>query len=513
MFMRGIFFKLFLSFSLIILLAGFVTALVMFSLTRHSFESFQETMHQQLQSNIARSMVLVGQSAYVMYKYRSAGDFEAYIREIEKSMRIRLYLGIDNTILPQNGSAQSIIDTLPAAAFQSETPYIQDKGQELIVVQRLAAPDGKPYVVIGFHQRPVPPFPGVGPRFIDKPGPGGPPPEERPPHFGGHDPESLPPRQWLWFELVKNDKKMHTFVLLLISVIVCFKLARSLSAPLDRLRRTSREIAAGNLSARVGTSLGKPGNEIGDLGRDFDHMAERMEGLIKSQKRLLLDISHELRSPLTRLNLALELARKHFKTENDVNLERIAKESERLNELIGQLLTLTRIESQESIQEAVPVRLDDLLREISEDIDFETRNVDKGVHILNVDRLSAAGSHELLRQAVENVIRNATYYTRTGTRVEISLHAMVSDETGIPTAVIRVRDFGPGVPEEKLSHIVEPFFRVAEARSRDKGGTGIGLAIANQAVQLHGGSLLFTNAADKDGLIVEIHLPLLKTAH
>jgi two-component system sensor histidine kinase CpxA len=511
--MRSIFFKLFLSFSLIIVLAGFVSALVMFSLTRHSVESFGETMHQQMQSNIARSVVLVGQSAYVMHTYRSAGDFATYIRDIEKSMQVRLYLRIDNNLIPQNTAAQSILDNLPAGAFQSETPYIQDKGQELVVVQRLAAPDGKPYVVIGVHQRPVPPFPGVGPGFIDKPGLGFPPPEVRPPYFGGHDPESLPPRQWLWFELVKNGKKMHTFVLLLIAVVVCFKLARSLSAPLDRLRRTSRDIAAGNLSARVGTSLGKPGNEIGDLGRDFDHMAERMERLIKSQKRLLLDISHELRSPLTRLNLALELARKHFQTDNDANLERIAKESERLNELIGQLLTLTRIESQEGLKETAPIRLDDLLREISEDIDFETKNIDKGVHILNLERLSVAGSHELLRQAVENVVRNATYYTQTGSRVEISLSTIMSDETKKPAAVIRVRDFGPGVPEEKLAHIVEPFFRVAEARSRDKGGTGIGLAIANQAVQLHGGSIHFTNAAGKDGLVVEIHLPLLETVH
>ena len=308
-----------------------------------------------------------------------------------------------------------------------------------------------------------------------------------------------------------NGPELQTFVLLLIAGIVCFKLARSFSAPLDRLRTISRRIADGDLSARVGNSLGRPGNEIGDLARDFDHMAERMEGLLTGQKRLLLDISHELRSPLTRLNLALELTKKHFQAEDDGNLARIGRESERLNDLVGQLLALTRNEGAAGTTKASPVVLTDLVREIAEDVDFETREMAKGVIILGLEPLTVTGSRELLRQVIENIVRNAAYYTRPDSRVEVSLFARDHEVPGRRTAVILVRDHGPGVPEEKLPHIMEPFFRVAEARDRNSGGTGLGLAIAHQAVQQHGGSLSFANGPDQDGLIVEIRLPLPET--
>jgi two-component system sensor histidine kinase CpxA len=215
-----------------------------------------------------------------------------------------------------------------------------------------------------------------------------------------------------------------------------------------------------------------------------------------------------LRSPLTRLNLSLELARKHLQAENDVHLGRIAKESERLNDLIGQLLTLTRIEALKTVENAVLVQLDALLREIAEDIDFETSSIDRGVNIVHAEPLAIVGSRELLRQAIENIVRNAAYYTPPGSRVEMSLFAAALDESSPSLAVIRVRDFGPGVPEEKLAHLVEPFFRVADARERHSGGTGIGLAIAHQAVRLHHGSLILANAKDPQGLVVEIHLPL-----
>jgi two-component system sensor histidine kinase CpxA len=235
-------------------------------------------------------------------------------------------------------------------------------------------------------------------------------------------------------------------------------------------------------------------------------MAERMEGLVNGQKRLLLDISHELRSPLTRLNLALELAKKRF-AEGDDNLARIARESERLNVLIGQLLALTRSEALAIDADSSPVHLADLLLEIAEDVNFENQNRGKAISILELDAAVVAGSRELLRQAIENIVRNGAYYTRPESRVEISLSCRES-EAGGRLAVIRIRDHGPGVPEDKLPHLTEPFYRVAEARDRNSGGTGLGLAIARQAVLQHGGTLLFTNAPDRDGLIVDILLPI-----
>jgi two-component system sensor histidine kinase CpxA len=276
---------------------------------------------------------------------------------------------------------------------------------------------------------------------------------------------------------------------------------------LARLRRITRQIADGDFSARIGTSLGKPGNEIGDLAYDFDHMADRLQGLIIGQKRLLQDISHELRSPLARLNIALELAKNRFHADNDDILVRIGRESERLDALIGQLLTLTRSEAFVIDRETPQVALPDLLQEIAEDVQFEIGHQGKGVVLGQMEPLTVLGSRELLRQAIENVVRNGAYYTRSGSTVEIGLTSTC--DHGAPSwAIIRVRDHGPGVPEDKIAQLKEPFFRVAEARDRNSGGTGLGLAIAHQVVQQHGGSIAIRNIEDRDGLIVEIRLPL-----
>lgn len=489
--MRSIFFRLLLAFTLIMLLAGLISSLIMLSFSRQSADSFRRDFLQQLQSGMARSMVLMGQAAYVMHQYRGASAFEAYVKEIDATQRTRLYLGIDNTIVPEEPALEPDLLEQIAHMGENSPPLILDDGRELIVIQRLVAPEGQPYTVIGRHR--LGPPPGMDKR---------PPPGER--QRDGFPP---PPKQEGLFTPLGRQQELRLLVFLPIAGVICYLLARSFSAPLSRLRAISRQIAAGDLSARVGASLGKPGNEIGDLARDFDHMAERMEGLVNGQKRLLLDISHELRSPLARLNLALELAKKRFPQE-DGALAIIGRESERLNVLIGQLLTLSRTDMLAPNEEASPVYLADLLLEIAEDVDFETRGQGKGVTVLAVAPAVVAGSRELLRQAIENIVRNGAHYTRPGSRVEIGLSLI--DRNGQVLALVRVRDHGPGVPEDKLPHLTEPFFRVAEARDRTSGGVGLGLAIARQAILQHGGSLRFANAPDQDGLVVEIELPVLE---
>lgn len=297
----------------------------------------------------------------------------------------------------------------------------------------------------------------------------------------------------------------RAFIFFPLAGIFCFFLARSFSAPLNRLRRASRQIAEGDLAARIGTSLGKPGNEIGDLGRDFDLMAERMERMVNEQRRLLLDISHELRSPLTRIRLSLELARKHCP--DDGNLTRIGREAERMNVLIGELLTLTRSATTPPESDAPLIPLVPLLQEIAEDVDFEHHDKATGVKLLELVPLSVAGSRQLLREAIENVVRNGAYYTTPGTLVEIGLSSR-TDAKGARSAVIMVRDHGPGVAEDKLPLLTEPFYRVAEARERNSGGVGLGLAIAKQAIVQHGGTLRFANAHEGSGLVAEIELPV-----
>jgi signal transduction histidine kinase len=502
--MRSIFSRLFLSFSLIILISGLISALVFFSFSRRSDESFRHDFLRQIQTNIARSVVLMGQAAYAMQEHRGKADFEEYMQEIQSSMRTQLYLCVNDTVMPEDKHPDQIISKLAASANSNDQPTIQVTGNELIVVQRLFAPDGQPYVVVGLHQLKPPPGWDGGPPPLEGPGPRLPPhPRPEGPGPGFHP----PPGEGDFFSFW-NGPEFHTFVLLLIAGVVCFKLAKSFSAPLAQLRMTSRQIAGGDLTARVGNDLAKPGSEIGELARDFDHMAERMEWLVNAQKRLLLDISHELRSPLTRLNIALELAKIHFQTGNDENLKRIARESERLNNLIGQLLTLARNEGYTIDVKASSVPLADLVLEIANDVNFENRDRAKEIKIITLETITMPGSSELLRQAIENIVRNGAYYTRPDSQVEVSLFAHEDSETGKHTAVIRVRDHGPGVPEEKIPHLLEPFYRVAEARDRNSGGTGLGLAIAHQAVQQHGGSLCLFNAPDREGLIVEINLPL-----
>ena len=295
---------------------------------------------------------------------------------------------------------------------------------------------------------------------------------------------------------------MRLLVVLVIGGIFCYWLARYLTQPLLKLRTTTNELAGGNLGARVSRKLAKRQDEIGELGCDFNSMAERLESMVKAQQRLLGDISHELRSPLARLGVALGLARQRSGAEANGALDRIERESDNLNEMISQLLTLTRLESGTDGRKRTIVDLAALVKEVADDADFEARSVNRAVQVVSSDNCSIKGVEELLRSAVENVVRNAVRYTPEGTAVEVAL----SRQNG--NAVISVRDRGHGVAEESLEKIFQPFYRTEDARDRQSGGgTGLGLAITERAVRMHGGSVQAVNAVD-GGLSVEMRLNL-----
>jgi two-component system sensor histidine kinase CpxA len=243
------------------------------------------------------------------------------------------------------------------------------------------------------------------------------------------------------------------------------------------------------------------------LAADFDEMAEKIQSLVDSQRRLLGDISHELRSPLARLNVALELARQRSGAEATSALERIQLEAENLNEMIGQLLALTRLESGAEEIRKTKFDLAVLVRSITDDANFEAHGRNRNVKLESPERCPMVGNELLLRRAIENVIRNAVQYTAEGTEVEVGLAGVEQD-----TAVITVRDHGAGVPENALAEIFRPFYRVDEARDRGAGGVGLGLAIADRAVLLHGGAVAATNAPE-GGLLVKITLPGKQTAN
>lgn len=284
--------------------------------------------------------------------------------------------------------------------------------------------------------------------------------------------------------------------LLLTAVVVCYALALYLTSPIRKLRRAAQKIADGDLQTRVATGVGRRRDELADLARDFDVMAERIENLITSQQRLNRDISHELRSPLARLNVALEIAKQKSGPDMGPILARIETESTRLNEMISRLLTLAKLES--GSQEVEPVRVDltELVHDVAADADFEARALGKVVDVSSADKCTVVGSENLLRSAIENVLRNAVRYTAEGTKVDVSLAA----KNG--RAILRVSDHGGGVPEEELANLFRPFYRVGEARERKTGGIGLGLAIAERAVKAHKGSITAKNL--NGGLVVEM---------
>jgi signal transduction histidine kinase len=273
-------------------------------------------------------------------------------------------------------------------------------------------------------------------------------------------------------------------------VLLCYLLAIHLTSPVRRLQKAVERFGQGDLSTRVEL---KRRDELGELARSFNWMADRIQTLLAAERRLLLDISHELRSPLARLGVAVELARSG--TGNGIALDRIQKEADRLNALVGELLQVTRAEGDPSSLRLEKVRLGELVRDIVETnrIEATARGCDLKLDVQT--DVEVEGEPELLRRAVENVIRNAIRHAPDQTVVEVT----------VAGAEIRVRDYGPGVPDEALARIFDPFFRVENDRNRTSGGVGLGLAIARRAVELHKGTIRARNA--NPGLLVEIGLP------
>ncbi|HEV7903997.1 MAG TPA: ATP-binding protein [Pyrinomonadaceae bacterium] len=296
---------------------------------------------------------------------------------------------------------------------------------------------------------------------------------------------------------------------LLTAGALCYLLARYIVSPVVKLRAVTGQVARGDLSARVSPLLGKRRDELAEMGRDFDAMTARIESLVSAQHRLIRDISHELRSPLTRLGVALELARRRAGAEAGGALDRIGREAESINEMIGQLLTLSRFESNAGGSGDAEIDLSALVREIADDADFEARSRNRQARMTACEACTTKGVPGLVRSAIENVVRNAVRHTAEGTAVEIALTCEVVNNRR--EALIRVRDHGAGVPEAALDKIFQPFYRVEEARDRQTGGSGLGLAIAARAMRLHEGRITATNAAD-GGLSVEMRLPATDSA-
>lgn len=286
---------------------------------------------------------------------------------------------------------------------------------------------------------------------------------------------------------------------LLASLAFSALLAWYFSRPIRNLSWALRQVEEGRLETRVHPLMGRRRDEISDLGADFDRMAGQIEALVGAQKRLLHDVSHELRSPLARLQVAVGLARQQ-PDKLDQYLERIERETQRLDRLVGEVLTLARLESGMVQGSREDIDLGDLLVGVVEDARFEAEAKGRRIELTHdaegKDQLH--GQAELLHRAIENVIRNALHHTPEGGAVEVSLH---EDGRGL---MLTVDDHGPGVPEAELAAIFDPFRR--GAHEQEGNGYGLGLAIARRAIEAHGGMIQAANRPE-GGLRVTIELP------
>jgi two-component system sensor histidine kinase CpxA len=285
--------------------------------------------------------------------------------------------------------------------------------------------------------------------------------------------------------------------------LVCLIFSFYLTRPITKLQSAARRLANGELDARAGALGFGRRDELGDLARDFDTMAEQIQLLMTAQRRFVADVSHELGAPLTRMHLALALLRRQFPNLESGALVRIERETDRLSKLVQQLLLLAGLEAGRIPAETfAPVSIRSLCASIIEDADFVAAHANCHVTGSQQD-VTLLAYPNLLRGAIDNVLRNAIRYAPAGT--EIQLDCKVDPIQHEVT--VEILDCGPGVPDAMLADIFKPFFRTAPGRETSSGGTGLGLAIASEAVRLHDGTIEARNRKS-GGLQVTIKLPL-----
>src|SRR3974390_2634750 len=272
---------------------------------------------------------------------------------------------------------------------------------------------------------------------------------------------------------------------LLIVGAISIWITRHITSPILELREAANQLAQGHLAARVGSFSLLLADELGDLSKDFNHMADQVERLITSRQRLISDVSHELRSPLARLSVALGIAQRSANAERLAALVRIEREAQRLNDLLAEILRLAPLQSGAEKIAWQNLDLQALIRDVANDANFEASSQNRSVRVSASSPCHVVGNSDLLRSAFENVVRNAVDYTPDGTEVDLSLAS--SDDR--QCAFIRLRDHRPGVPISALQSIFEPFYRVENARERTRGGSGLGLSITDRALRPHGGSV------------------------
>src|SRR5438128_5368240 len=402
--MQSLFFKIFLGFCVVVVLVG--TSLETSSIMANYYETrWQNVLHSV--------MPMEAEKCARVYETSGKQTVQDYLDELQRQYSVRFYFFDENgNPLLDRGAPELILkmakakEALIRSAEQNLSAVNPRQGIAMRLVQ---GPTGRRYI-LAFQQSPTLIMPVS--------------------------------------EAVGTHPYLRLLGIGLFGAVLCFLLTRNITQPITRLRAAASGIASGRLKTRVDPNVRRRHDEIGTLGRDFDRMAEQIEALVTAQRELLGDVSHELRSPLARMIVALGLLKHASPEEVAENVNRIGVEAERLDKMIGQLLTLTRIESGAELAQRETFDLTNLIQEVAADGNFEARGHGREVKVIRADSCAMSGFPEMLRSAIENVVRNAIRYTVEGTSVEITLEQQNSDDE--KKAVMRIRDHGPGVPKIML---------------------------------------------------------------
>jgi signal transduction histidine kinase len=454
--MRSLFLKIFLWFWITVIATGIALVVTWIVLQPKNVQS-------QIQSTLEGAAWASGNNVIDVFEQQGPSAASAYIQQFSQKSRLRACL-FDTSGQAISGNDCAVYDRVVARVPASgDAAFASQHGFQRVAV-KLHGKSGRNYIyAVEAAERRGPP-PGIGPLGV----------------------------------------ALRWSVTLLVSGLICYLLTRYLTTPILRLREASQHLAQGDLSTRAAAGMEERHDELGALVRDFNAMAARIEELVSGQRQLIYDISHELRSPLARLNVALDLARE--RKGSDSAFDHMEQDLERLNEMIGRLLTVARLDSSAIPPAMSEVDLTELISQIVHSADLELRKNGAAVKLTLPVRLVVYGNAELLYSAIENVVRNAIRYTGTGNPVELSVTTQNSSST-----LIVIRDYGPGVPEPELANIFQPFYRIADDRNLESGGAGLGLAIAGRVIRIHGGTICARNAAPH-GLEVEILIPRATTS-
>jgi two-component system, OmpR family, sensor histidine kinase CpxA len=458
--MRGLFTKIFLGFWIAQTLTFIITTVM---ILQHRWVRPNETMEV-----LNTTLPIVANTAANAYETGGCSGLQEYAASLRQTLHLA---APPNHLVCESGSSQVAADALKASAKKPGVNAIS-VGETNVWSTTVKSATGHHYVFLLSR-----------PRIADQ--------------------------DWL------HDLFHFAFPQLWVAIVVCgaatFVLVLLLTRPIGRLRVAARKLANGELATRVPNPDGEErlfgGDEIQELVHDFNFMAERLERLVGAQKILVRDVSHELRSPLARLSVALELAREESPPAMMGHLKRIETEAGRLNLLIGQLLRLSSMESTDTSAFTEVFDLNGLLENLLPDAEFEAQQRSCKIRVLNHCDCMVQGSPELIYRAIENIVRNAVRYTQEHSVVELKISC--DERSGVRMVVLDVSDCGPGLPENELENIFRPFYRVDDARQRDTGGFGVGLAIADRAVRLHHGEVRARNRPE-GGLIVSLSLPCQK---